>query len=308
MPAAGASTLRATMHALHLLRGPAAANPSFLATVDGGGTGTRLRLFAPDGRLVGEGEAGPSALSLGATTAWAAIEAALQQAMGGALDWSGIALGIGVSGAATHALAQPFVEAQPGLALLALDNDGLTTVLGAHAGKPGAVVAAGTGTVGMAWRADGSRQLVSGWGWRFGDEGSGAWLGRSAVALAQQAMDGRARTGRLAKAIWAHCGIDRTALSAWCRDADATACAALARYVFEVDDPAARRLLAQAAKALGQVARALDAKLPLAMAGSIGLRLADALPAAQRCRLVPAQGSSLDGALHLLRHHLGAPL
>jgi hypothetical protein len=52
------------------------------------------------------------------------------------------------------------------------------------------------------------------------------------------------------------------------------------------------------------VAQALDARLPLAMAGSIGQRLAEQLPLAQRRRLVPAQGGPLDGALHLLQFHL----
>jgi len=294
----------ACMQALHLQRGPRASSPTLWVAVDGGGSGTRLRLFSPGGTLIGEGEAGPSALSFGAEAAWAAIETAMRRARPEGWTWGDVAMGIGVSGAATPVWAQAFLAAQPGLALLALDNDGLTTVLGGHGGKPGAVVAAGTGTVGMALCADGSRQLVSGWGWRFGDEGSGAWLGRAAVALAQQAMDGRLRAGALARAVWARCGEDRATLAAWCRDADATSCASLAPLVFEVDDPAARRLLASAAKALGQVAQALDARLPLAMAGSIGQRLAEQLPLAQRRRLVPAQGGPLDGALHLLQFHL----
>lgn len=280
--------------------------------VDGGGSGTRVRLHALDGRRLGEGHAGPSSLSLGAAQAWGPIATALQQAAAQAglavPEWGELAMGLGLAGAESREQAAAFLAAQPGLSLIALDHDGLTTVLGAHGGQPGAVIAAGTGTVGLALRADGSRQLVSGWGFRWGDEGSGAWLGLRAVALAQQALDGRRRPGALARAVWQACGgADRAALQAWCKAAGATEAAALAPLVFAAaaDDPQADRLLSLAAQALAQVAAALDARLPLAIAGSIGLRLADRLPARTRQRLVEPQGSAVDGALHLLRRSLG---
>ncbi len=297
------------LQAQHQLRGPTA--PHYLVTVDGGGSGTRLRLHDLQGRVLGEGQAGPSALSLGAAQAWGPIAAALQQAAGQAglplPDWGEIALGLGLAGANGRELAAAFLAAQPGLAHIALDHDGITTVLGAHGGQPGAVIAAGTGTVGLGLRADGSRQLVSGFGFRWGDEGSGAWLGLQAMGLAQQALDGRRRAGALAHAVWTHCGgAERSALLAWCKAANATETAALAPLVFAAaaEDPQAERLLQAAARELAQVARALDARLPLALAGSIALRLAehlgDRLPAALRKRRVAALGTALDGALYLL--------
>ncbi|MFN4115639.1 MAG: BadF/BadG/BcrA/BcrD ATPase family protein [Inhella sp.] len=216
-----------------------------------------------------------------------------------------MALGLGRAGANGRELAAAFLAAQPGLALIALDNDGITNLLGCHGGRPGAVIAAGTGTVGMALRADGSRQMVSGWGFRWGDEGSGSWLGLQAMALAQQALDGRCHLGALSRAVWAACGgAERDALLAWCRAAGATETAALAPLVFaaaQVGDAQAERLLAKAAQQLGKVAKALDARLPLVITGSIGLRLADRLPATVQQRRVAAQGDAVDGALHLLR-------
>jgi glucosamine kinase len=299
------------MFATHLLRGPH--RPRFLAAVDGGGTATRLRLFEPEGRLLGEGRAGPSALGLGVETAWAevaqALAAAAEQADLPPPPWSELAIGLGLAGAGSAALAESFLNAHPGIALIALDHDGICSLLGAHGGRPGAVVAAGTGTVGVALRADGSRQLVSGWGWRWGDEGSGGWLGLQAMGLAQQALDGRRRPGALARAVWAQCGAQRADLLAWCRSATASDTAALAPLVFETaaQDAAAERLLKQAALALAQVAAALDAKLPLALLGSIGLRLAERLPPRQQQRLVAAEGDAVDGALHLLRNALETP-
>lgn len=297
--------------AQHQLRGPTA--PEYLIAVDGGGSGTRLRLHALDGGRLGEGSAGPSALSLGPAQAWGPIAAALQQAASQAgiatPEWGELAMGLGLAGANGREPAAAFLAAQPGLALIALDNDGITTVLGAHGGWPGAVIAAGTGTVGMALRADGSRQMVSGWGFRWGDEGSGSWLGLQAMAIAQQSLDGRRRPGALARAVWSACGgADRSALLAWCKTAGATEAASLAPLVFAAaaDDAQAERLLTQAAQALGQVAAALDARLPLALAGSIGLRLAERLPSRVQQRLVGAQGDAVDGALYLLRRSLGA--
>ena len=295
--------------AQHQLRGPTA--PQYLAAVDGGGSGTRLRLHDLQGRCLGEGRAGPSALSLGAAQAWGPIAEALRAAASAAglapPDWSDLAIGLGLAGANGREQAAAFLAAQPGLALIALDNDGISNLLGAHGGGAGAVLAVGTGAVGMSLQADGRRQLVGGWGFRWGDEGSGSWLGLQAMALAQQALDGRRRPGPLARAIWAQCGgADRVALLAWCKGAGATEAAALAPLVFAAaaEDAQAERLLVLAAQALAQLARALDAKLPLVVTGSIGLRLAERLPGAIQDRCVPAQGDAMDGALHLLRGSL----
>lgn len=287
---------------LHLLRGSHL--PTHHVAVDGGGSGTRLRLYDADWRLLGEGRAGPSALGGGAAAAWQAIAEALAQAGLPRPDWSRLALGAGLAGALTRG--QEFVDAQPGLALLALDHDGSTQVLGAHGG-PGAVVAAGTGTVGFALRADGSRQLVSGWGWRCGDEGGGAWIGLRAVQLAQQALDGRAPRGLLAEAVLAATGADRPRLLAWIAQADAAAFAALAPLVLTSTDPAAQALLDEAAQALAAVAEALDPGLPLCVSGSIGLRLSERLPAGVQARLRPARGDAIDGARQLLQLSLEIP-
>jgi glucosamine kinase len=282
---------------LHLMRGAASAR--WFVAVDGGGSGTRLRLYDPDWCLLGEGRAGPSALSLGGAVAWSALGEALAQAGLPDPDWSRIALGAGLAGALTRA--DSFLALQPGLALLALDHDGTTQVLGAHGG-PGAVVAAGTGTVGFALRADGSRQMVSGWGWRCGDEGSGAWLGLRAVQLAQQALDGRAPRGPLAEAVLAQCGTERAAVLGWIAGADAAAFAALAPLVVASPDPAAAALLDEAARALDAVIAALDPDLPLSLSGSVGLRLRERLAA--RSRLCPAKGDAVDGARLLLQSAL----
>ena len=280
----------------------------FLVGVDGGGTGTRLRLADRQGRLLGQGEAGPSALGQGIEQAWTHVQQALREACRQAgiehpaLDRC--AIGLGLSGANVPQQAQGFARQQPGFALGVLENDGYTTVLGAHGGRPGAVVAAGTGAVGEALRADGSRVLASGWGWINGDEGSGAWLGLRAMRHAQQALDGRVPAGALARAVWARAGSDRESLLAWSAAAAQHGHATLAPLVFEQADadPVARGLIDEAVAELVKLALALDpaAQLPLALCGSIALRLAPRFPAEIRARCVAAEADSAAGALLMI--------
>ena len=284
----------------------------FLIGVDGGGTGTRLRLTDRAGRLLGQGEAGPSALGQGVEQAWRHILQALQQAGaqagGGMPDLSSCAIGLGLAGVGVATQAQAFVGQQPGFAALLLEHDGFTTLLGAHGGQAGAVIAAGTGSVGEALRRDGSRVLAGGWGWQIGDEGSGAWLGQLAMRHTHQALDGRAVLGPLALAVLAQAGLNREALLAWCAAAGQPGYAGLAPLVFDhaASDPVAAQFLDAAVLELERIGRALDpeAQLPLALSGSIALRLAPFFSAATRARCVTPQGDSADGALHLIRQAL----
>lgn len=276
--------------------------------VDGGGTGTRVRLEAADGRLIGVGRAGPSALGQGVEAAWRQIQAAIADAAAQAgmapPEPAHCLLGLGLSGADVPSQAQAFVAADPGCAGIVLESDGYTSVLGAHAGQPGAVVAAGTGSVGEVLRRNGTRHRVGGWGWHCGDEGSGAWLGLRAMQHAHQALDGRARAGGLAHAVWALAGSTRDDLLNWCAQAGQNAYASLAPTVFdaEADDAAAADLILKVIDDLARIARALDpaGELPLVITGSIGARVAARLPADLAPRCAPPAGDAAEGALRLL--------
>lgn len=283
--------------------------------VDGGGTNTRLRLHDLDGRRLSEGRAGPSALGQGAESAWAAIAAALADAAQAAglptPAWSDCELGLGLSGANSPPLRDAFLAAAPACARLVLANDSDTALLGAHGGRPGVLLIAGTGSIAEVLRADGSRAQAGGWGWLNGDEGSGAWLGLAAMRHAQRAFDGREPAGPLALQIWALARSETgkadgaEALLAWCAAAGQQRYATLAPLVFEreADDASAARLIAQAIAELEQLARALDpeGQLPLALCGSIAERLAPRLAdEALRRRIVSPEGDAMDGALLLL--------
>lgn len=274
--------------------------------IDGGGTSTRAAVADLQGRVLGRGEAGPSALGQGAEQAWRHIAQAIANAGVSGLELQDCALGLGLSGTGVSTQLKAFVEADPGVARFRLVTDGLVALLGAHGGRPGALLISGTGSVAEALMPDGTRRMVGGWGWQIGDEGSGAWLGQHAMKLAQAAYDNRAAAGPLVQAVWQQAGATRQALLGFCAQAGQAGYASLAPLVFEHEagDPAAAALLAEAARALDALAAALHPTLPLALAGSIALRLAPRLSPALQSRRVEPQGDAATGALWLIQQDL----
>ncbi len=286
----------------------------FLIGVDGGGSGTRVRVCLPDSHCIGYGEAGPSGLGQGIEQAWRHIVEALTQAFSDAgetkVSYADCAIGLGLAGTEVAAWRDEFLLAAPSFFQLILDSDAYTSLLGTHGGRPGAIVAAGTGSVGAALYPDGRRVSVGGWGFPVGDEGSGAWLGLAAMREAQRAADGRTKSGALARRITAATGGNADAMQRWCVAAGQHAYAQLAPIVFDCKDadPQAAMLLDRAAAELNAIAIALDpaGDLPLALLGSVGRHLATRLPEATRMRCVAPAGDACDGAVHLIRRTLTA--
>lgn len=287
-------------------------NALYRVGVDGGGTSTRARIVRHDGSLVGQGKAGASGLGQGIAQAWRNIELAIADAAQGIEGMAAGAslevlhccpLGLGLAGANNADWRSEFMAANPGYRQLWVDSDVYTALLGAHAGRPGAVVIAGTGSIAHALWPDGSRNTAGGWGFPSGDEGGGSCLGVRAVNLAQQALDRRQPAGALAHAIVQATGGTPASLLAWCCNAAQFEYAALAPLVFdcEATDSRAAQLLQEAVLAIENLAKAIDphGRLPLAVRGSIAQRLAPRLCAAVQCRVVQPEGDAMDGALHL---------
>jgi glucosamine kinase len=290
--------------------------PAYLIGVDGGGTGTRAVVARADGRqgvdIIGQGRAGPSALGQGVAKAWVQVQAAVADAFGeaglGQPRFAECALSCGLSGASYAPWRDSFIATNPGFSQFILETDAFAMLLGAHDAEPGAIVAAGTGSVGEALHPDGRRLRASGWGFPVGDEGSGAWLGLKAMRHAQCVMDGRALPGSLASRIFAMCGDNRVTLQDWCNRSAQFGYAQLAPMVFEEEgrDGMASRLVEEAVVALTDIAGAIDpgATLPICFTGSIGERLAPRLPASLRERTRPPRHDAATGALSWLRRNL----
>lgn len=280
----------------------------FLIGVDGGGTGTRVVLADAHGVELAQAAGGASGLALGVERAWQAIEAACAEAfasVGLAFEWRRCALGCGLAGVNNRDWLAAFVAGAPELVALDVQSDAYTTLLGAHGGAPGVVVAVGTGSIAAVLDSGGACRIAGGYGFPSGDEASGAWLGLRAVVHAQQALDGRARPDAFSDALLAHMGAaDRDALVVWLCEANQTAYAGLAPVVLaHRSHPAASALLAQAGVDIAKLVDALDASgaLPVALCGGLAAPFTECVPASHRARLRPPQADSAHGALELAR-------
>ncbi|MBB5390003.1 MULTISPECIES: BadF/BadG/BcrA/BcrD ATPase family protein [unclassified Herbaspirillum] len=297
---------------------------AWLAGVDGGGTKTLVRIAAADGRVLAEAAGPGSALRNGAGTAWRIIVPTIEQAFihaGQAMPpLSQLAVGVGIAGYNVAQWAADFHAAAPAFGMLQAATDGITTLLGAHQGKPGAVIAVGTGTIGIAADIDGRQRMVDGWGFPSGDDASGAWMGMRAIHHTQHAIDGRAARGPLAEAVLAFCAGElpaaagggergeRETVLAWLSQADQAAFARLARLVVAHagGDDAARAIMQAAADEIELMAGALDPqqRLPLALCGGLAGALNGYLSSGLRQRVVAAAADAADGALLLARQAL----
>ncbi len=70
-------------------------------------------------------------------------------------------------------------------------NDALIALVAAAGESPGIVIVAGTGSIAYGRNARGLAARAGGWGHMIGDEGSGYWIGRLALAAAVREVDGR---------------------------------------------------------------------------------------------------------------------
>ena len=296
---------------LSLLANPQQKNNmiDYLIGVDGGGTGTRVRLARAGGAELAQGAGGPSGLALGIASAWQSITLAIDDAFASAgltrPANGACAIGLGLAGVHNKQWAQEFIDAAPGFAALALGTDGYTTLLGAHHGAPGVIVAIGTGSVGQALLPDGAQREVGGWGFPSGDEASGGWMGLRAINHVQQVLDGRRARSHFADAVADACGSNRDAIQVWLGQATQTSYAALAPIVVAhaPSDAVAQRILQDAAMEVASIVGALDASatLPLALCGGLGAPLRSYLPPDLLARTSAPQGDAASGALRMIQ-------
>jgi glucosamine kinase len=280
----------------------------YLVGVDGGGSGTRVIVTDKSFNILATAQGEPSALGQGIEKAWRSIMDTLARAFHyGNLPvpmLNECAIGLGLSGANNIIWKNEFYFRNPGFKKIIVDTDGFTTLLGAHGGKPGVIVAVGTGSVGMVLNSAGERFAVSGWGFPAGDESSGAWLGLKAAALAQKTIDGRRSPSMLCDLVLKFCGKEPEQFLNWLGNAGQNSFAKLAPLVFQSapHDPDAKNLLVTAGLEIEEMVRALDPKstLPLSICGRLGEALIPHLPESTKVRNQKAIGDSTIGALHLI--------
>lgn len=277
--------------------------------VDGGGTGCRARLEDADGRALGQGLSGPATTRLGVPAAWASVLRAVDAAYDEAgLDSAARArtrLGVALAGIGRKgALAELEAIAQ-GFAATVFTSDAMGACIGAHTGRDGAIVIAGTGSVGIGMVA-GRMLRVGGYGFPVSDEGSGADLGLRAVQLALRARDGRIELSALMYEVMARFHDDPVEVVAWMDAATASDYATFAPMVMrhaDQGDPMARRIVQAGAEQIDVIVRHLfDQGAPrVSLLGGLASPLEPWLAPDVRRRLRPPDGDGVAGALVLAR-------
>lgn len=206
LEAAGGS-VRGAVAQLHA-PGEAPGTPGVVVAIDAGASGSRLRAVdlrdgsvtldtqVRDGiRIVparielGEGRRG----GIDAEALTAPLDQALASVRGSGARIATVVLAAASSiGLTADTRPLTAVAAHHGAERLVLASDALTAYLGALGDRPGAVVSAGTGVVALGRDASGAWTRADGWGHLVGDEGSGAWIGATALRAALRSHDGRA--------------------------------------------------------------------------------------------------------------------
>ncbi len=169
----------------------------YFAGIDGGGTKTECAIGDGE-RELGRGRGGSSNLN---RVDEATVRTSLEAAIAAACQHAGImpaqveAVCLGAAGAARESVLVPMRQMLEGLlpgcvpARAQLMGDHELALFAAFGDGPGVIVIAGTGSMVMARDEQGRTARAGGWGWAISDEGSGHWIGRTAVRAALRDVD-----------------------------------------------------------------------------------------------------------------------
>jgi glucosamine kinase len=277
--------------------------------VDGGGTQSRARLCAYSGRLLAEAVTGPANLRLGTEASFASVVDAARQCLKDAglpqQNLSRIVACLALAGASEPGHLDAAKRHPHPFHAAVITTDAHAACLGAHDGKDGGVIIAGTGAV--AWALmKGKTYRIGGWGLPISDEGSGAWIGSEALRHVLWAHDGRIAWTPLLRELFADFSDDPHAIAGWTTVASPREFGAFAPRVADYarnDDPVAVELMRTAAAHIDSLAARLMALgVPqLALVGGFAAALQPWLTQQTTSRLIAPAGDAVQGALTLAR-------
>lgn len=244
----------------------------YVLGIDAGGTKTLCLLADERGEVIAEGRGPGANLHVAGP---AGVERTLRDVIGQAIDNRGVtadAICIGIAGVdradeaqAIHRIVRAI---SPHSRVLVVNDALIALAAGAH-DAPGIVINAGTGSITYGRNKNGEAARAGGWGHIVGDEGSGYWIGREAVAAVMRGADGRGPATRLTAEILDHFGVaDVSKLPRFIYDREnprmsVAALGPLVQHVAESGDSVARRILERAAEELVIAASSVAAKLEM---------------------------------------------
>lgn len=266
--------------------------------IDGGGTGCRAAVCDASGQILGEGQGGPANIASDYSGARENILSAARAALPTTARLEDLQAVLGLAGANVGQMAARLAADLP-FRSARVESDALIAVKGALQGSDGVVASLGTGSVFAVQRAGKVRQ-IGGWGLILGDEGSGAWLGRTLLATALRAIDGFVPASPLTTALLDEMGGTDGVID-FAQSARPVDFARLAPRLVGSDDPAACAILARAD---AEIAAAIDLlagadRLPVVFLGGLGGLFAQRLSG--RWQVTPPLGTALEGALWMAR-------
>lgn len=164
--------------------------------LDLGGTGTRGALHDAAGNPLARAEGPAGAVSLGVETTLAAI-AAIRAGLPDLPAPARTRIVLGLAGIGLRDRVAALHERLSDHQSVQIVGDGYGALVDATGGRPGALIAVGTGVAAMRLFPDGTSRTASGWGFPAGDLGSGAWIGLQTVAALTRTLDGAGGPGTL---------------------------------------------------------------------------------------------------------------
>jgi N-acetylglucosamine kinase-like BadF-type ATPase len=178
--------------------------------IDAGGTKTICLLADETGAIVAEGRGGGANLQASGELE---VEKVLYQVMETAQAdrvTRPAAVCLGIAGVDrdddAHVVRAIMRRITPGSRVLVV-NDALIALVAGAGDGPGIVIVAGTGSIAYGRNGEGVAARAGGWGHVIGDEGSGYWMGRRALAAVVREVDGRGPQTALTPAVLAHFGV-----------------------------------------------------------------------------------------------------
>lgn len=239
--------------------------------VDAGGSKTRAVVASSTGEHLSEVIGAAAAMAPGnaehsATVIADLVASALASAERSDRIPRALYAGVAGTGRETEQLALQDALVRKGIAdEIVVATDAEVALADAFGDSAGIILIAGTGSIAFGRGPAGLIARCGGWGIAFGDEGSGAWIGRRALSVVAAAHDGREPETALTGAILTAAQVNEAEqLIPWAIAADKESLAALAPSVISVamqDDVRANGIIDMAVEELVLHVRALGRRL-----------------------------------------------
>jgi len=280
--------------------------------IDGGGTKCKLVMENAEGKRLASIKAGPANICLSVDTAIDSIRSAVKAALIEAGYYAQrhelmLHVGLGLAGTEIPQACEAFLtKIQHDFHVVKLESDAYVACLGAHAGRDGAIVIIGTGTVGYKMIA-GHHARVSGWGFPHSNEGSGAMIGLELIRQTFFAYDNRCDWTPLLAAVYQSFDQQIDRLVTFANYASATEYAQLfplfAEHLAHADS-CALVIIKQAAASIDKIIKQLlseRADLPLCLFGGVSTFIKPYLSDASTRYLLDRQFDATEGALMMVK-------